>query len=104
MNVEIHAHQLVLSDSAKDRIRDRVSRGLARFDERVRAVHAWLSDENGPKGGVDAACRIQVQLVGANDVVIEERHSKAEGAVALAVGRMRRAVQKSLGRELQKRR
>jgi hypothetical protein len=35
---------------------------LGKFARRIRMVHVWLEDINGPRGGIDTQCRIDIQI------------------------------------------
>jgi hypothetical protein len=51
---------------------------------------------NGARGGVDTCCAIRIWAGLARPVVVRERQATVESAVALAVGRAERALQRHL--------
>jgi hypothetical protein len=57
---------------------------------------------NGPRGGVDQACRVKVVLTGLPSVVVETRSAKLSDAVDAAVLGIERAVRRSLERRREK--
>lgn len=85
----------------------KLSRG---FDDRIRATlgsqigHAGtlleratvrFEDINGPRGGVDTACRIKIVLSGRPSLVVEHRDVNPEAAFAQAVHKVQRALERT---------
>jgi ribosome-associated translation inhibitor RaiA len=58
----------------------------------MRKLHVSLSDINGPRGGRDKRCKIQVQLAGGKDVLIEDTEADLYHAIDRAAERADRAV------------
>ncbi|MEZ4409999.1 MAG: HPF/RaiA family ribosome-associated protein [Polyangiales bacterium] len=79
------------------RLEQRVRLSLGRFVGRVREVRVWISDENGPRGGVDKRCCVEAQGDGV-EVRVEERDVDVYAAVARATDRARRAVARAVAR------
>lgn len=73
-----------------------VALGWARGHMRKLAV--WLSDVNGPRGGVDKRCKIQVQLDNGREVIIEECEADLYAAIDRAANRADRAVVRQVER------
>jgi ribosomal subunit interface protein len=73
--------------------------GWARHHMRKLAVS--LSDINGPRGGVDKRCKIQVQLSGGREIIIEECEADLYSAIDRAADRADRAVVKQVERTRQ---
>ncbi|HET9957277.1 MAG TPA: hypothetical protein VFQ61_22420 [Polyangiaceae bacterium] len=63
---------------------------------RVERVIVRFEDLNGPKGGIDTACRIQVVLSGEPDLVVEARAEGEAHAFRLAVPRLTAALKHRL--------
>ena len=70
--------------------------GWARHHMRRLAVS--LSDINGPRGGVDKRCKIQVQLGGGREVIIEDTEADLYAAIDRAADRADRALVRQVGR------
>ncbi|WP_442505428.1 hypothetical protein SH528x_004215 [Novipirellula sp. SH528] len=81
-----------LSPSARDSIRSLISSTLARFAPRITQVSVSVVDENGPRGGVDKLCRVNVLMPGVGTVTTKARHEKLMAAVSEAARRARRIV------------
>jgi ribosome-associated translation inhibitor RaiA len=72
---------------------------LGRFERRVTGVSVWISDENGPRGGIDKRCTIAARLKGAGEVRVEEVGAELSFAIDCAAGRLHRAVSRRIERE-----
>ena len=62
------------------------------------AVAVRLSDINGPRGGVDKRCSIQLTCARQGTLAVEERARTYYAAVDAAVATLRRALSRSLER------
>lgn len=82
----------------REHIEHRLGFALGRFEGRILTVHARVTDQNGPKGGIDQLCRLEVRLRGVAPIFIEERAAGAVEAIDLAAGRAGRAVRRALDR------
>jgi ribosome-associated translation inhibitor RaiA len=58
-----------------------------------------LSDINGPRGGIDKRCQIEVQLKGTPNVVIEDVEADLYAAIDRAAERVGRTVARRLSRQ-----
>jgi ribosome hibernation promoting factor len=86
--------------SAADRasVERRLQFSLGRFWQRVERAVVHLEDVNGPRGGEDKVCRIEVRLRPTGSVLVEESGSVVLAAVAGAAERVGRAVSRALER------
>lgn len=85
-------------------IQQRIRSQLDRFRDRLSALSFDLSDENGPKGGVDRRCRLRAELVDGRVLVTAARHSLLPAAVDLAVRRLARQLRDRSARSVKLRR
>lgn len=69
---------------------------------RVERVTVRFEDLNGPKGGVDTACRIQLRLSGQPVLVVEARAEGEGPAFRLALPRLVAALDRQLSRRMAK--
>lgn len=70
----------------------RITRMFARISHRLSRVHVTLSDENGPRGGVDMQCRIAVMISGCGEIVSTATDANLWVAFDHAARRARRIV------------
>jgi ribosome-associated translation inhibitor RaiA len=66
----------------------------------VEEVVVRFEDVNGPRGGIDKECRLQVRLAPWGALEVEERRADLYAAIDVAAQRLGRAV----ARELERRR
>ena len=65
---------------------------LGRFADAIHSATATLEDVNGPRGGVDKCCRVQLRLPGESDIAVEAVHEDAFAATDIAFSKARRAL------------
>ena len=96
MRVELRSHHVDTSPALKSFVRRRVAFALDRYVDRLRGVTVRLEDTNGPKGGLDKACRVQVDAPGEPPMMAAARAEDAYAAVALALERAAVVVDRRL--------
>ena len=96
MQIAIHAHGFSLTDALEKHVQSRLAFSFSRVSGRLRRVHVRLSDLNGPRGGVDKRCLIEVCLDGLPTVVIQDVQSDMYSAINRAAGRAARTVLRRL--------
>jgi putative sigma-54 modulation protein len=99
MKTIIQARNFTLSDELQSHIARRLQIALGRVSEKIRRVSVRLADINGPRGGIDKHCSIQVSLTNAPDVVIEEVQPDLFAAIHRASDRLGRTVVRHLNRQ-----
>lgn len=98
MEFDIQTLDFANSEALTSHTRRRLDFGLSRHADRVTRVVVRLGDENGPRGGVDKFCRLQVSLVDAPQVVIQDCGPELYSVIDRASDRTARAVAKQLER------
>ena len=97
MQIDIQSNGLVVTSSLRAYIKRRLRFALG-WALTSRLV-VWLSDINGPRGGRDKRCKIQVQLGhGRKSVLIEDTEADLYTAIDRAADRADRAVSRQLAR------
>lgn len=96
MKMRLAAHGTELSIDLKDYIRRRVHFSLGRFAGRIGSLSIRLADLNGPRGGVDKRCDIRVDVGLRQQVIVSERQANLHAAIAFAMERAERAVERKL--------
>ena len=99
MRIDIQARRFSLTRALRNHAERRVRIGLTRFDERIMKVSLWLSDVNGPKGGSDKNCQVQIVIPGKPDVVVEETQANLYVAINRAIERAGQTVVRKLDRQ-----
>jgi putative sigma-54 modulation protein len=98
MKLDIQTHGFSLTDSIRDYTKLRLQFALNRSDKRVIGVQVRLADINGPRGGIDKRCQIDVSLAGHNDIVIEDTETNLYVAIDRASDRCARTLTRRLER------
>jgi putative sigma-54 modulation protein len=104
MQIAIQARGFPLTDALRNHTHTRLGFTLSHAASRIRRVGIRLSDLNGPRGGVDKRCLIEVLLDGLPTVVIEDIQPDMYTAIDRAVGRAARTVMRRLEHGVSKRR
>jgi len=92
MRIVIQANGFVLTEALKTYTEQRMATALGWAGDRMRKLVVSLSDINGPRGGIDKRCKVQVQLGGGYEVVIEDTEADLYVAIDRAADRADRAV------------
>ena len=85
--------------SVRDTVDRLASARFTRFGRSVRSVDATVTDENGPRGGVDIRCQVRVQLGGGRRVVIRQTAATLREALSGAFERAGHTVAKKIHRD-----
>jgi putative sigma-54 modulation protein len=96
VQIDIQARGFKLTEGLRAQAERRVRFALGSASARVRRVVIRLSDENGPRGGVDKRCTIRAALPGVPPVVIEQEEVDLYVAIDRAADRAGRAVSRRL--------
>ncbi len=68
---DLHTSGVEIEQGLREHIERRLTFALSRFGPRVLRTVVYLTDNNGPKGGIDKSCLIVVRLRGLGEVVAE---------------------------------
>ena len=98
MNIDIQSLGFPITAALSDHARRRLRFVLTRRSGRIQRVVVRLGDENGPRGGVDKFCRIQVYLIDAPVAAVEDVGTDLYSVIDCATDRVGRVVVKHLDR------
>jgi putative sigma-54 modulation protein len=98
MNVDIQSLGFPITAALSDHASRRLRFGLTRHSDRIQRVVVRVGDKNGPRGGVDKFCRIQVYLFDAPVAVVEDIGLDLYAVIDRAADRVGRVVVKHLDR------
>jgi len=99
MRTDIHASGFQQTDGLRAHTERRLQFALSWAAHDVRKAVVRLSDVNGPRGGDDKRCSIQLLLRHKPDVVIRDQASDLYVAIDRAVDRAERALVRRLERQ-----
>src|SRR5665647_3013175 len=76
-----------------------ISEELSRFSHQITRVEVHLSDENGPKEGLnDKRCLIEVRLEGMKPIAVTNHANTHEQAIEGAIEKIKTSLESTLGR------
>ena len=99
MKILIKSSNLSLTNALHSHAERRLRFALTFCDAYVQRIIMRLSDINGPRGGVDKCCRVQVVLEGLPDVVVSDIEADLYVAIDRAANRAGRTVRRRLTRQ-----
>jgi hypothetical protein len=99
VKIEMRTHGLPFARELQALVERRLEFALDRWGERVARTRVALGDENGPKGGTDKTCRVEVRLRGGRTLSATARHADVNTAIGIAVHRVARGVARAFERE-----
>lgn len=98
MNIDIQGLGFQITPALSTHAKRRLQFVLTRRSDRILHVVMRLGDENGPRGGVDKFCRIQVHLIDAPLAAVEDIGTDLYAVIDRATDRVGRVVVKHLDR------
>lgn len=99
MMIATNTHGFDLTDALREHVERRLRFAFDHSGQRIRRVLVRLSDVNGPRGGRDKRCQLQLSLEQSPAVIIEETQSDLYAAVDRAVGRAAVSVARRFSRK-----
>jgi ribosomal subunit interface protein len=99
MQIDIQTRNFDLTNALNNYAERRLRFALTWADDRIQRIIVRLSDINGPRGGEDKRCQLQVVLAGLPDVVVEDTEASLYFAIDRAADRAGRTVMRKLNRK-----
>ncbi|MDH4233875.1 MAG: HPF/RaiA family ribosome-associated protein [Gallionella sp.] len=99
MQMDIQSQGFTLTNGLRDYLKKRLAYALNHGDGHITRVTVRLSDINGPRGGVDMCCFIEVRLKQQPAVVIEDTEADLYVAIDRAAERTGRTLTRRLARQ-----
>ena len=84
MKILVRAVNLELDGKVRAEVESRLRAGLDRLEHRIQRVTVRIVDQNGPRGGEDIACLIDIRLRPRGRLFIQETALDPLGAVSRA--------------------
>jgi len=102
--LEVRALGFDLTPALYQHAVDHVAAKVAKYARVISAVIVRLRDVNGPKGGPDKRCTVEILIAGANPIIVEETEQDAYAAMDLAGERLGKLVGRVLDQRRSRRR
>jgi len=97
MKTDIRSQSFTITDAMRSFIQQRVRQAFGHFAEHIDRVEVRLTDINGPRGGIDKACRIVVRGPGLS-LVVNDQDADAYDAAARVLHRAGHALTRRVKR------
>ena len=98
-NLRIISRDLEATKAIQEFVAEQAGKSLEGHQQHVSDFCVRLGDLNGPRGGIDKYCTVNVKLRGLPDVYVRSEHEDLYAAVSDAIRRSsiaaRRAIEKS---------
>jgi len=99
MQTSIQSLGFTLTEDLRDYVMKRLSYSLNHGDAQITRLTVRLSDINGPRGGEDKRCLIELRLKAAQAIVIEDTEADLYVAIDRAAERAGRTLERRLARQ-----
>jgi putative sigma-54 modulation protein len=99
MRIHVRSKQIELAENLHAYIERRLEFSLGRFSPRIQRVTVLVTDVNGPRGGEDKLCRIEVRMQPTGTVFVEDRGEDLVATIDRGAERIGRSVGRTIERE-----
>jgi ribosomal subunit interface protein len=98
MQIDIQTRGFSLTKRLEQHIRHKLSTTLAAQSDHITHAQVRLSDINGPRGGVDKCCQLNIKLAGSPSVVVRDVSTNMYAAIDCAAHRISSSLSRRLSR------
>ncbi len=98
MQTVIQSQDFALTDALKSFIKDHASKSMNSCNNHVKQLNIRLKDINGPKGGEDKECIVEVKLANYAPIVVVKRSSDTYQSIRNALSRASRITLRKVGK------
>jgi len=99
MNIHVWSKLAEVDDTVRDRIERRLRFRFNRFSSRILRVNVRISDLNGPRGGADKVCKLDIRLRPTGGLFVED----VDDDVLVAADRASERAARSIARAIKRR-
>ena len=104
MNIKIHIRSVDVCAPIITHAEEKIRLMLGIFSSKIRRVDIYLSDLNGPRGGVDMCSKIKISIDAQLPLVAEARAETLRTAVDICTHRAKQSLSRRLARSADRRR
>ena len=98
MRINPRSKNVKTNEAFRAHVTRRLEFGLGRFEDHIREASLRIEDLNGPRGGVDKLCQLEIRLDGRGTVRIEETGADLIATIDRATDRAGATVARTVGR------
>jgi putative sigma-54 modulation protein len=103
MHVEIKSQGFEMTQALRNYTLQRLQSSMGLVRDRARHISVHLSDENGPRGGVDKRCMVAIRIAGGAPVVVEDTRTDMYSAIDRVAKRALNSLVRRLSRNRNRR-
>ncbi len=103
MLIKIHTQGFTLSNAINVYVDEKIRLALGLYRGKIQRADVYLTDVNGPKGGKDMQCKINIKADGQPAVFAEYTAENLYDSISGCSQRIKRAVKRRFARLLQQR-
>lgn len=104
MQINIHFSGGKKSDFGNHDFENVLAGSLERFESRLKIANMYISDANGPKGGVDKYCRCVLHLRRMSPIVIQDQDASMSALLYRVANRASYALAQKVNRKNKRKR
>ncbi|THF59208.1 HPF/RaiA family ribosome-associated protein [Pseudothauera rhizosphaerae] len=101
MRIDLRCDGVEVSPGLKEYVARRMRFAIGRFRSHIQWARVKVADVNGPRGGTDKRCVVQLRLRNLPDVIFAITELEVRTAVDRAAERVARVLASRLGRQRQ---
>ena len=98
MQTIIQSQDFALTGALKSFIQDHANKSMNSCNTHIKQLNIRLKDINGPKGGEDKECCVEVKLANSAPIVVTKRSSDAYQSIRMALSRASRITLRKVGK------
>jgi ribosome-associated translation inhibitor RaiA len=99
MQIQLNSAQgVAMSPALEQHINQQLQSVQTRFGEKLTRIEVYLTDVNGPKGGVNKQCKLEARPRGGDPLMAESLHENAYDAVSGAAKRLETVLGSHFGK------
>lgn len=104
MIVSVSTNGTNIHNHFREKILKRCNLAFSRISDKIQEVRVSLTDNNGPKGGEDKECIVQLRIEKQPPIVIKKKAERLGRALGLAILAAKHNVRKSVSKHKLERR
>ncbi|QGQ25642.1 hypothetical protein F1728_24470 [Gimesia benthica] len=104
MQINIHFSGGKRSDFGNHDFERVLAGSLERFERRLKSAHLYITDVNGPKGGIDKHCRCVLHLRRMSPIVIQDQDASMNALLYRVANRASYALTQKVDRRNKRKR
>ncbi|PTD95686.1 HPF/RaiA family ribosome-associated protein [Pseudothauera lacus] len=101
MRIDLHCDGVEANPGLRDYVARRMRFAIGRFRDHIQWARVKVADVNGPKGGADKRCVVQLRLRNLPDVIFAITELEVRAAVDRAADRVSRVLAQRVQRRRQ---